>query len=164
MTLIEADGAETGGLASAWAGLGREARQNTPDDLEVEYNDLFIGLGRGELVPYASWHRTGFIMDQPLAALRADLRRLGIERSEHVSEPEDHIAALCETMAILVGGSEYDAATERTFFSDHLAPWAGAFFSQLEDAKTARFYRAVGRLGVEFIELEKECLAMSMST
>src|SRR6185312_16869830 len=38
-----------------------------------EYHDLFIGLARGELVPFASYYRTGFLYDKPLAKLRTDI-------------------------------------------------------------------------------------------
>ena len=82
--------------------------------MDAEYQDLFIGVGRGEVVPYGSWYMTGFLMDKPLALLRADLAALGFERQENVKEPEDHAAALCETMAMLINeGQDLDA--QRTF-------------------------------------------------
>jgi TorA maturation chaperone TorD len=157
---IEVDELDAEGLQGAWAELSRRAHDSDPQPLVNEYNALFIGLGRGELVPYASWYRTGFLMERPLAEVRAALQQLGVERQDQVSEPEDHIAVLCETMAMLIADSDFSLSRERAFFSDHLAPWGQRFFADLETAKTARFYRSVGRLGVQFMDIELRCLSM----
>jgi len=130
--------------------------------VQGEHFGLFIGLGRGELLPYASYYLTGFLHERPLARLREDLMRLGIERSEGVSEPEDHIAIVFEIMSGLVlrrFGNDADA--ERRFFDRHIKPWAGRLFADLEAAKGAGFYRAVGRLGRVFIEIEAEAFALA---
>jgi TorA maturation chaperone TorD len=122
---------------------------------------LFIGLGRGELVPYGSWYVTGFLMERPLAELRVDLKRLGMERQEDVHEPEDHVAALCETMSLLVlSGDEAPFDEQREFFSKHLAPWIGRFFGDLAAAPSAHFYRSVGLLGERFMEVERTYFSM----
>jgi TorA maturation chaperone TorD len=93
--------------------------------------------------------------ERPLADLRGDLARLGIERADGVAEPEDHIASECESFAGLLSGvfPGGDAAAE-AFFARHLRPWAGRFFADLEAAEAARFYRAVGALGRMAIEVE----------
>jgi TorA maturation chaperone TorD len=130
--------------------------------VQGEHFSLFIGLGRGELLPYASYYLTGFLHERPLARLREDLLRLGVERSEGVSEPEDHIAITCEIMSGLVlRRFGNDAEAERRFFERHLKPWAGRFFADLEAAQAARFYRAVGRLGRVFMEIEAEAFALA---
>jgi TorA maturation chaperone TorD len=130
--------------------------------VQSEHFALFIGLGRGELLPYASYYLTGFLHERPLARLREDLMRLGIERSEGVSEPEDHIAILCEIMAgLALQRFGNDAAAERRFFERHLKPWAGRFFADLEAAQSARFYRAVGKLGRAFMDIEAEAFALA---
>src|SRR5210317_80043 len=89
-------------LMLAMSTLALSARQHTPEDIEDEYYQLFIGLGKGEVVPYGSWYLTGFLMEKPLSDLRDDLARLGFQRNEDVVEPEDHIAALCEVMSIMI--------------------------------------------------------------
>lgn len=139
-----------------------QAAQVDAASVQSEHFALFIGLGRGELLPYASYYMTGFLHERPLARLREDLLRLGIERSEGVSEPEDHIAILCEIMSgLALRRFGNDAAAERRFFDRHLKPWAGRFFADLEVAENARFYRAVGRLGRVFIEIETEAFALA---
>jgi TorA maturation chaperone TorD len=120
-----------------------------------EYFDLFVGVGRGQLLPYGSYYLTGFLHERPLARLRTDLVDLGIERIDGQCEPEDHAAFLCEIMAVLVAG-EFAAPVERQrfFFDRHLAPWIARFFADLEAAKAANFYHPVGAIGRLFIEIE----------
>jgi TorA maturation chaperone TorD len=130
--------------------------------VEREYFNLFVGVGRGELLPYASYYLTGFLYERPLARLRADLRRLGIEQVEGLSEPEDHASFLCEVMAGLTGGAVQAAkGADRDVFQAHLAPWLGRFFADLEHSATAQFYACVGRLGRTFMEIETEAFALS---
>lgn len=149
------------GMAAAWQALRLSGERTSVEALDDEFHDLFIGVGRGELVPYGSWYMTGFMLDQPLALLRRDLASLGIERREDVRDPEDHVAALCETMSIIINsGDEIAVDTQRRFFQDHLSQWLGKFFVDMQQAKSARFYRAVGHFGEQFFELEKRYLAM----
>ncbi|MBX6742436.1 MAG: molecular chaperone TorD family protein [Acetobacteraceae bacterium] len=143
-------------LGRGIAGLARAAAEAQPAAVEREFFDLFIGVGRGELLPYASYYLTGFLHERPLADLRGDLRRLGVERAPDVPEPEDHIAFECETLSGLIAGS-FSAGEGQAgaFFTRHLRPWAGRFFADLEGAPAARFYRAVGALGRTAIEIEQ---------
>jgi TorA maturation chaperone TorD len=152
---------DTSPLGTAHAAIADAARSADAADVEREYFALFVGLGRGELLPYGSYYLSGFLQDRPLARLRADLARLGLERTASQAEPEDHAAVLCEVMAGVVSGRF--AATpdgDRMLFEKHLAPWIGRFFSDLEQAKSADFYRAVGVLGRAFIDIETEAFAL----
>ena len=134
------------------------------DDRSVskEFFDLFIGLGRGDLLPYASYYMTGFLHERPLARVREDLDGLGIERAGISREPEDHIAILLEVMAGLAQGEfEADFAEQARLFDRHLKPWASRMFADLEMSASAKFYRAVGRVGRVFMELETEAFTLS---
>lgn len=144
-----------GELGETYGLLGAAAAATTPEAAEREYFDLFVGLGRGEILPYASYYITGFLHERPLADLRGDLARLGIERADGIAEPEDHIAFLCETFAGLVAGA-FAAGPEEAapFFTRHIRPWAARMFADLEKAEAAGFYRAVGRLGRLAVEIE----------
>jgi len=150
-------------LSAAWQMLALAASRSEPGDLADEYQQLFIGLGRGEVVPYASWYLTGFLMELPLALLRGDLRALGIERQQGVCEPEDHAAALCDTMALLIT-AEQPATLEQqhNFFARHMEPWMARFFRDLQQASSARLYRAVGYLGERFMEIESQAFRISI--
>src|SRR6202140_1250787 len=131
------------------------------DDRAVskEFFDLFIGLGRGDLLPYASYYMTGFLHERPLARVREDLDVLGIERAGSSREPEDHIAILLEVMAGLARGDfEAEFSAQAKFFKRHLKPWAARLFADLEMSRSANFYRAVGRVGRVLIDVESEVL------
>lgn len=133
------------------------------DDRAVskEFFELFIGLGRGELLPYASYYMTGFLHERPLARVREDLEVLGIERAGASREPEDHVAILLEVMAGLARGDfEADFAEQMRFFERHLKPWASRMFADIEMSRSAKFYRAVGRVGRVFMELESEAFTL----
>lgn len=148
-------------LGLAHAGLGHAAASTSAAAVKREYFELFIGVGRGELLPYKSYYLTGFLNEQPLARLRGDMMRLGLERAEGHNDPEDHLGTLCEIMSGFAGNrfmiSEGD---QHDFFARHLAPWAERCFADLETAKAARFYRAVGALGRVFIDIETAGFAM----
>jgi len=147
-------------IGAAHTALGEAASRTSEEDAEREYLDLFVGLGRGLLLPYASHYLTGTLYGRPLARLRQTLQLLGIEKAEGRSEPEDHAAILCEIMASLVGGPfSGPAGADREFFEQHLAPWIGRFFVDLEEANSAYFYARVGSLGRVFVDIEREAFA-----
>jgi TorA maturation chaperone TorD len=147
-------------LGLAHAALAQAAAGISAERVGREFFELFIGLGRGELLPYGSYYLTGFLHERPLARLRQDLVRLGIERAPGQSEPEDHAAILCEIMAGLAG-REWPAppGADRELFEAHLAPWLARFFADLERAQAAAFYRSVGMLGRVFMQIESEAFA-----
>lgn len=144
--------------------LAKMAKITKPRTVESEYNKLFIGVGRGELLPYASYYLTGFLNEKPLAKLRTDMTVRGMTRADNVFEPEDNIASLMEMMgALIVGrfGAPASLDDQKTFYNTHIAPWAGHFFSDLEAAKNSVFYASVGTVGRVFIEIETEGFRMS---
>ena len=153
-------------LGAAHGKLAEAAGAADPARLEGEYFNLFIGVGRGEVLPYGSYYLTGFLHERPLARLRGDLAELGLARAEEQCEPEDHIAILCEVMAGLAGGrfaanaGDERRRAEKQFFDKHVAPWARRFFADLERAEAADFYRAVAAVGVTFIDVETEAFAL----
>jgi TorA maturation chaperone TorD len=148
-------------LGLAHAALAEAASRADVERVEREYFDLFIGLGRGELLPYGSYYLSGFLHERPLARLRADLSKLGIERAVGQAEPEDHAAILCEIMAGIVSGRfPASVGADRELFEQHLAPWIGRFFADLERAEAADFYRRIGTLGRVFVAIETEAFAL----
>lgn len=143
--------------------LARLAARLDAAVVETEFNALFIGLGRGELLPYASFYLTGFLNETPLARLRDDMLRLRMVREETVFEPEDNIGSLCEMMAGLIRGrfgAPADLETQRGFFGAHIGSWAEHFFSDLEGAEHSVFYQPVGALGRMLIEIDREAFRM----
>ncbi len=148
-------------LGLVHAALAEAAATSHVERIEREFFDLFIGIGRGEVLPYGSFYLTGFLNERPLARLRDDLAKLGIERVEGNYEPEDHAAILCEIMACLIRRTlDVPAGADRDLFEKHLAPWIGRFFADLERAEAAQLYRHVGALGRTFIAIEAEAFAL----
>ena len=141
-------------LGTALRAIAAHARQTTVAVARSEYDTLFIGVARGELLPYASFYLTGFLHERPLARIRADLPILGLARAPTTSDPEDHIAFLCEVMATLI--EQPDPMLQQSFFARHLAPWAISLFTDLERANAARLYRPIGTLGRLLIELDRQ--------
>lgn len=155
---------DDGELGQAITTLAKLARMSKPASVESEYNRLFIGLGRGELLPYASYYLTGFLNEKPLAVLRSDMQAQGLRRADTVFEPEDNIASLMEMMgAMIVGrfGAPASLQRQKDFFMKHINPWAGLFFGDLEGAKNSVFYAPVGSIGRAFMEIEAEAFRMS---
>jgi len=152
----------TTALGRAHADLADAASIAVATEVEREYFDLFVGLGRGELLPYASYYLTGFLNERPLSRLRDDLAALGIERVESNFEPEDHAATLCEIMAGLAAGRfPASAEMQRRFYEKHVAPWMGRLFADMETAASAKFYRSVGSLGRLFLKIETEAFTFA---
>ncbi|SCM67427.1 TorD/DmsD family molecular chaperone [Donghicola eburneus] len=131
---------------------------------EREFNTLFIGIGRGELLPYASYYMTGFLNEKPLASLRRDMAEQQIRRAPNVYEPEDNIASLMEMMAGLIEGRFGTPASigqQQTFFNRHIAPWASPFFADLEKAQNSVLYAPVGTVGKVFMQIETEAFRLA---
>jgi TorA maturation chaperone TorD len=147
-------------LGQAYQRLADAAKAADPAKVEREYFELFVGVGRGELLPYGSFYITGFLNERPLADLRRDLAVMGVERAADRHDPEDHIASVSEIMAGLVSGDfsadalGCGAAGEAGFFARHLQPWVPGFFRDLAVAPSADFYRHVAEVGRLFIDIE----------
>jgi TorA maturation chaperone TorD len=149
--------ADASPLGLAHAAVAEAADKATVTSAEREFFDLFIGLGRGELLPYGSYYLSGFLHERPLARLRDDLARIGIARRDGVVEPEDHAGILCEIMSGLASRRlPAPPDSDRLIFDKHMASWIGRFFTDLESAEAADFYKWVGALGRVFMDIERE--------
>lgn len=160
ISALDNDGSEIG---KALGEVAAAASSADPATLSRNYQDLFIGVGRGEFVPYGSYYLTGFLHEKPLAELRQSMAGFGIERADGVSEPEDHIAAVMQMMeGLILGdfGSSVSLEDQKSFFEAHVASWAPHFFKDLAATETSPFYAAIGRLGGCFIAIERDAFAM----
>ncbi len=141
-------------MGQQWLELSAEAAQTQLESVEREYQQLFIGVTQGELVPYASFYLTGFLMEEPLALLRADLQLLGLERQQDTAEPEDHATALFDVMRLLLNAEAPPLISPELFFQKHLKPWIANFFDDMQLAKNAVFYQSLARFAIAFVKLE----------
>jgi TorA maturation chaperone TorD len=145
--------------------LADAADETDADTQSQEFFRLFVGVGRGELLPYGSYYQTGFLHERPLARVREDMVRLGVERAEGLFEPEDHIGILFEIMAGLIGG-QFDGgeSEQKAFFTRHIKPWASRAFADLEACARTPFYKAAARVGATFVDIETEGFALPASS
>jgi TorA maturation chaperone TorD len=153
-----------GVLERAWADLAAACRQAQAEPVREEYEQLFIGVGKPEVLLYGSYYLTGFLMEKPLAVLRTDLANLGLQRSDSVAESEDHIATLCEVMRYLIASDDIVNANlekQKKFFADHMQAWVLDCCTALEAHPQATFYRPVSRLARAFFEVEMQAFDMA---
>jgi TorA maturation chaperone TorD len=157
LSSIESSAQQQNALNQAWQALANAARLVNNTQLEQEFNALFIGFTRGEILPYASYYLSGFLMEKPLIGIRDDLLRAGIIRQSHVHEPEDHIAALCESMSILIEDDGVQQTDQQwAFLNTHLLSWCQRLFTDLHSAESANFYQAVAQYGTAFLAVETQ--------
>ena len=158
---LAGDESEFGRIIGNFAKIAGKSDVATAD---TEYHDLFIGVTRGEILPYGSYYQTGFLNEKPLAKLRRDMDQLGIERLTGLKEPEDHISSVLEIMAGLIEGTygkPLSLGGQKRFFQEHIETWVPNFFSDLEAAKYSVLYAPLGTIGRLFMEIEKEAFEMS---
>lgn len=150
-----------GPLADAWKGLAAQAAHLDAAAVEAEYERLFLGIGKPEVMLYGSFYQTGFLNEEPLADLRDDLIKLGLGRRDGVGETEDHIAALSEVMRhlIVTGPDEAGLFRQYEFFTRHLQPWYGALCDALAATPQAEFYKRVGALTRAYFDIETEAFS-----
>jgi len=157
---LTGDESEFGAAINNFAQIAQKIDPTTAD---TEFHDLFIGVSRGELLPYGSYYQTGFLNEKPLAILRRDMARLGIERIGDLNEPEDHIASVLEMMAGFIDGAYIAPLSldqQKQFFAPHINSWAPLFFADLESAKNSVLYAPLGTIGRLFMKIEQEGFEM----
>jgi len=156
--------ADTQPLAASWNNLVLASRAMDAEAAEQEYTELFIGVGKSEVNLHASHWLSGFMMEKPLAELRAQLAELGLARQPGIATLEDNLGALCETMRILVAGGHgrrpAPIATQRAFFERHIAPWAQECCSAIYNCPVANYYVRVAEFGSLFLAVERDSLAI----
>ena len=135
-----------------------------PEAAAREYDDLFVGVGKSEVNLHASHWLSGFMMEKPLADVRATLATLGLGRRDGVTQVEDHLAALCETMRILIAGHDdrrpSSVAQQRAFFARHIEPWVFQCCTAIRNCPVANYYREVAQFTYCYLALERDSLAM----
>lgn len=148
-----------GFLEEPWRVLVGAARQGADADIQAEFNSLFGGVGKPEVMLFGSHYLSGFLNDKPLARLRTDLAAMGLERDESMPETEDHITYLFEVMRYLIAGDDVAVANltrQREFFAQHVQPWVLRLCDTLETHPRAAFYAALAGLTRAFMSVEAQ--------
>jgi TorA maturation chaperone TorD len=164
--LVTLSSAQTNGegvLGAAWTLLVEVARCSDAEALRGEYEQLFIGVGKPEVMLYGSYYLSGFLMEKPLAALRTDLAQMGLQRADSVTESEDHIASLCEVMRYLIASDDVlqaNVLNQKKFFGTHMQAWVLTLCEAIAKHPDAKFYAALAGLSKVFFEVEMQAFDM----
>ena len=163
-TIADADEIVAGGaqsaLAGAWSALAVAARATDAEAARLEYDELFIGTGKAEVTPYATYYLAETGREKILARLRGELAGLGLSRAQGAHEPEDHMAGLFDVMRHLISLGSGDAALQKQqeFFDRYVARSCIRFCSAIAASEKANFYKHVGRFAEAFFVVEIEAL------
>jgi TorA maturation chaperone TorD len=152
--------AEDGGIGAAWQGLARAAASADAEAVRDEYDGAFIGTGKAPVTLYTSAYSIRYSNEAPLAELRGELALLGLARREGVAEPEDHIAALCDTMRHLIAEQKRDLAEQSRFFHRWILPTVEPLCDAITRAPNIAFYKHVGHFAKAFLQLEQSAFEM----
>ncbi len=148
-----------GFLEEPWRQLVGSARELSDAQVADEYDALFGGVGKPDVMLFGSYYLSGFLNEKPLAQLRGDLAALGLSREEGVNETEDHFACVCEVMRYLIAGDDVAVANltqQQKFFSTHLQPWGMSLCDAIEQHPQARFYAALAGFVRAFLSVEAQ--------
>ena len=149
-----------GDLANPWQGVASAAASADPEAVREEYETAFIGTGRAPVTLYTTAYSIRHSNETPLANLRGELARLGLTRRADIYEPEDHIAALCDTMRHLVAQQKGDLEEQRRFFIKWIHPTATSLCAAIESSDTTSFYKPVARFAASFFDMEQSAFEM----
>ena len=152
--------AEDETLAARWRELIAAAAATEAEAVREEYDDAFVGTGKAPVTLYVCAYSIRYTNETPLAELRADLASLGLARREQAGEPEDHIAALCETMRHLIAQQQRPLEEQQRFFERWMRPNYEALCSAIEASERTSFYRHVARMAKAFFSLEQAAFEM----
>jgi len=146
-------------LESSWGELVAAAREHSLTDVCREYDALFGGVGKPEVYLFGSYYLSGFLNEKPLAALRNDIRKLGLARDEAMSETEDHVAYVAEVMRYLIAGDDVETANlthQREFFTRHVQSWVPQMCQAVMENPRASFYLKLAAFTETFLLIEAQ--------
>jgi TorA maturation chaperone TorD len=153
-----------GFLQEPWQDLVAAARAASVAQLQDEYAALFGGVGRPEVLLYASHYLSGFLNEKPLVELRRDLAELGLQRDDAMAETEDHAAYVCEVMRFLIAGDDAaisNLARQHQFFARHVQTWLPACCDAMAAHPRAQFCAALARFAHAFVRVEQQAFEMN---
>jgi TorA maturation chaperone TorD len=154
-----ADGQPTP-LASAWNALTVAARAMDAEAAQLEYDEVFVGTGKAEVTPYATFYLAETGREKILVRLKNELAALGLSKTDGASEPEDHVAGLFEVMRHLISLSSSDAALQKQqeFFGRYIEPFFPRFCNAISTSDKSNFYKYVANFSRAFLVVETEAL------
>jgi TorA maturation chaperone TorD len=146
-------------LARAWNALAVAARAMDAEAAGAEHDQVFIGVGKAEVTPYASYYLAETGREKVVVRLKQQLSDFGLARAGSAREPEDHFAGLFEVMRHLISDSS-DAALQdqKRFFQQFVGPSYPGFCAAISKSPKTNFYRHVAEFARHFLDIESESL------
>jgi TorA maturation chaperone TorD len=146
-------------VTRAWRQLVEAAAGAQAAALQDEFEALFGGVGRALVTPYTSHYVISTAPDKHIVALREALAEHRLTRREMVFEVEDHVAAICDVMRLLIERNQ-SLDVQKAFFSRFVLPGAMPLCDAIDGIERAVFYRDVAALARAFLELERAAFDM----
>ena len=155
----EIAGHEGAGLADAWNRLAAAARAMDPEAAAAEHDEVFVGVGKADVTPYASYYLSETGREKTVVRLKQQLAALGLARAGSAREPEDHFAGLFEVMRHLISDAD-DAALQKqkAFFVQFIGPAYSRFCDAISTSPKTNFYKHVAEFARHFLDIESESL------
>ena len=147
-------------LAAAWHDMVAACAKAFPVALEHEHTELFIGTGKAAVTPYLSHYVLKHRNDNPLVELRGQLAAWGIGRREGVTEYEDHVSGVCETMRFVIAVQHRSPQEQKAFFEAFVYRGGVAFCDAVSASPKADFYIKVARFARTFLDIENSAFEM----
>lgn len=146
-------------LQGPWEALVGALRSTTVAQAQDEFDALFGGVGKPDVLVYGSHYLAGFLNEKPLALLRQDMARLGLQGDAQSGQTEDHIAGVFEVMRYLIAGDDVAVCNleqQRRFFRTHVQPWAEQLCNAVDAHPRAQLWRAVADMTRAFVQVETQ--------
>jgi TorA maturation chaperone TorD len=150
-------------LAESWRMLKAASAAMDAEAAAQEYVDLFVGVGKSEV----SLHAAAYMRSaggSVLAEIRSELAQLGLGRQAGIDVYEDHLAAVFETMRVLIAGAPGLAprtvSEQQPYFGAYVAPWVPGCCAAIIASPIANYYRRVAEFTEYFMAIERDSFAM----
>ena len=150
-------------MGSGWQVIDGYLADHQPEEVAVEFSQLFLEPFAKVVRPYASYYLTGQFFTEPLKRWRGFLKQLGVEKpSQGFTDPEDVLAFELDVMRWLIdkqAAAPDDAdrwlGLQAACLKEHLLVWAPSCASDIEQAPQAAFYRGAAQLLRGFLGVEQ---------
>lgn len=132
------------------------------DALVWEYRRLFVGPAKMPCPPWGSVYtdRDCVVFGESNLALRAWMRKCGIQRLGDEKTPEDHIGLM---LALLAWLAQEKPELVKEFLLDHLLPWSSHYLEQLEEAAQQPFYKGLAQITKASLEGMQEAFGLEVT-
>ncbi len=151
-------------LAASWAALVSASAPADARNVADEYQTLFVGVGQSEVSLHGSAYAKARNGGPLLVQVRASLDQLHLARQPGVTMFEDHIAAVFETMRVVIRGDGrpdgFAFDVQREFFRANIEPWVRACCDAIYNNPIAIYYARVAQFCSDLMAIERDSFSI----